>query len=222
MTHGGVAVMTTASPATWHDFGGFPPALYALQYPAPGAPDVGVLAATCLGEAGFDVSLDDQRPLDHGAWVPLRFMWPQADIPVTQVSLPASATPRELMRMGAALRPLRDDGVLLLCTGSMTHNLIERDRASDLSYVGAFAHWVRQRVMSKDIEALLEWAQLAPHAKRAHPSDEHLLPLLIALGAVQAQEDAHWLNDEIQFGFLAMDAVAWGDAPATASTPPAL
>ena len=208
MTHGSVSVMTTPQPQTWHDFGGFPDPLYRLQYPAPGAPELGAQALALLGAAGWSVQADAQRPFDHGAWVPLRHMWPQANVPVTQVSLPQGASPQQLMAIGQALAPLRDEGVLLLCTGSMTHNLRQRDQG-DVSYVPVFARWVRDRVMAGDRAALLDWAQQAPHAQQAHPSDEHFLPLFIAWGAASADEHVAWLNDEIQFGFLAMDAVAW-------------
>ena len=210
MTRGGAVAMTTAEPATWHDFGGFAAELYALQYPARGAPALGERAARLLAQAGMAVATDDQRPFDHGAWVPLRYMWPQADVPVAQLSLPSGFSPQALMAMGAALSPLRDEGVLIMCTGSMTHNLIERDRSADLSYVSAFASWVREQVVGEARAAMLDWSRQAPHAQRAHPSDEHFVPLFIAWGAARAGEQAQWLSDEIQFGFLAMDAVAWG------------
>lgn len=210
MTRGGVSIMTSAQPETWHDFGGFPPELYALQYPASGAPLQAQRAAQLLRDAGIAVAMDPHRPFDHGAWVPLRYMWPRADVPVFQLSLSADASPQDLLAMGEALAPLRDEGVLILCTGSMTHNLVERDRSSDLSYVPAFATWVRERVLAGEREALLDWQTQAPHARRAHPSDEHFVPLFIAWGAAGPHECAHWLNDEVQFGFLAMDAVAWG------------
>jgi 4,5-DOPA dioxygenase extradiol len=209
MTRQEPVVMSTAHPKTWHDFGGFPEALYALQYPAPGAPAVAARAQALLNAAGWQAGADDQRPLDHGAWVPMRYLWPQANVPVCQVSLPAQRSPAELMRMGQTLSVLREEGVLILTTGSMTHNLIERDNSDDLSYVHAFAAWVREAVLAGDTARLLDWASQAPEAKRAHPSDEHFLPLFIALGAAQAGGAAEWLSDEIQYGFLAMDAVAW-------------
>ena len=214
MTREGVAVMTTAAPQTWHDFGGFPDALYALQYPAPGAPDFGRRALDLIREAttplGWLTAADPDRPFDHGAWVPLRYMYPEADLPVFQVSLPAHASPDELMRLGECLRPLRDEGVLILATGSMTHNLIERNRSGvDLSYVSVFARWVRQAIETGDRQAMLDWKQRAPFALRAHPSDDHFVPLFIAMGASWPDETPQWLSDEIQFDFLAMDAVAW-------------
>lgn len=215
MTRHGVAVMTTPKPETWHDFGGFPEPLYQLQYPATGAPIRAQRALELLQEwaraQGWSAASDPDRPLDHGAWVPLRYLYPDADVPVFQVSLPLGASPAALMDMGRCLRHLRDEGVLILTTGSMTHNLIERNRPGfDLSYVSEFAGWVRQAVESSDVEAMLDWKYRAPSASRAHPSDDHFVPLFIAMGAAWPDEQPQWLSDEIQFEFLAMDAVAWG------------
>ena len=215
MTRQEPVVMTTAQPQTWHDFGGFPEALYQLQYPAPGAPDVALRAQTLLTQAGWQAGVDDERPFDHGSWVPMRFMWPHADVPMCQVSLPAHCGPADLMRMGQALSSLRDEGVLIMTTGSMTHNLRERNAPGvDLSYVPEFAAWVRQAVKAGDTDRLLDWARQAPHAQRAHPSDEHFVTLFIAMGAAQTGEAPQWLSEEIQFDYLAMDAVAWGGIPA--------
>ena len=215
MTRGGVAVMATPNPDTWHDFGGFPEPLYQLQYPAAGAPACAQRALALIQEwaqmLGWAAQLDPGRPLDHGAWVPLRYMYPDAEVPVFQVSLPADASPADLMELGRCLRPLRDEGVLILATGSMTHNLIERNRPGfDLSYVAAFAGWVRQAIESGHVDAMLDWKDRAPGASRAHPSDDHFVPLFIAMGAAWPDEQPQWLSDEIQFEFLAMDAVAWG------------
>ncbi len=215
MTRGGVAVMTNAAPATWHDFGGFSESLYALQYPAPGAPVFAEQAFDLIQSAtasmGWTTVKDAERPFDHGAWVPLRYMFPAADIPVFQISLPALASPADLMRLGASVRPLRDEGVFIMATGSMTHNLVERNRPGvDLNYVPVFARWVRKAIESGHREDLLNWKQQAPFALRAHPSDDHFVPLFIAMGASWPNESPQWLNDEIQFEFLAMDAVAWG------------
>ena len=119
------AVMTTPQPETWHDFGGFPPALYALQYPAPGSPALGQEVMALLQAAGITAKADDTRPLDHGTWVPLMHMLPQAQVPVVQVALPLGWGPREVHAMGVALAGLRERGVLLMGSGSMTHNLSE-------------------------------------------------------------------------------------------------
>src|SRR5450432_4114188 len=121
----GVEVMTTASPATMHDFGGFPDALYQLRYPVAGAPEIAAEAAQLLASAGYSVSASSQRGLDHGAWVPMRFLRPQADVPVFQVSMPFELDAAGAGSLGAALQPLRTSRVMILGSGSLTHNLGE-------------------------------------------------------------------------------------------------
>lgn len=201
-------VMTTAQPQTWHDFGGFPPALYELQYPAPGSPALGQEVLDLLVAAGIAAVPDAMRPFDHGAWMPLMMMFPQAHVPVVQVALPADAGPREVYAMGAALAGLRSEGVLLVGSGSMTHNLAEffggaRDPAP---YVVEFSRWVESRVASGDTEALFNYRTLAPHAHRAHPTEEHFLTIFFALGAAGNDAQAHYLSREVMYGLLAMDA----------------
>lgn len=207
----GLDVMSNPAPATWHDFGGFPPALYRLQYPAPGSPALAQQVQTLLQQAGMEAQLNPQRPLDHGAWVPLMHVLPEADIPVVQLSLPAQANAHDVYALGQALRSLRAQGVLLIASGSMTHNLREffggaRDPAP---YVQAFSRWVEGHIQSGAHGALLDWQQQAPEALRAHPSDEHFVPLYFALGASDAQDVPHYLSREVMYGILAMDAVAW-------------
>ena len=204
------AVMTTPKPETLHDFGGFPPALYALQYPAPGAPVLAQQAIGLLEAAGFQTQADAKRPLDHGAWVPLMHMFPQADVPVIQVTLPQSYGPQQVFAMGQALSGLRSLGILLIGSGSMTHNLSEfaGDGAPTAPYVLEFSRWIEDRVLASDWESLLNYESLAPHAHRAHPSDDHFLPLFFALGAVGAipETHAHYLSREVLYGMLAMDS----------------
>lgn len=205
-----VHVMTNPAPATWHDFGGFPPALYQLQYPAKGDPALARDVLKLLQTAGIDAQADPQRPLDHGAWVPLMHVLPQADIPVVQVALPAHADARDVYALGQALQGLRDQGVLIVGSGSMTHNLREffggARQAAD--YVVEFSRWVEMQIQTGAIENLLDWQKRAPHALRAHPSDEHFLPLYFALGAGGAGAQAHYLSREVMYGMLAMDAFA--------------
>ncbi|WP_369990412.1 class III extradiol ring-cleavage dioxygenase [Pseudomonas xanthosomatis] len=175
-------VMSSPQPETWHDFGGFPPALYAVQYPAPGEPALAARVAQLLG-----ARLDAQRPFDHGAWVPLSLMYPQADIPVIQVSLPSQAGPGLQLKVGAALRTLREEGILLVGSGSITHNLGELDWHAGPEVIEpwalAFRDWVVEKLQADDQAALLDYRQQAPFAVRNHPSDEHLLPLYFAMGA---------------------------------------
>lgn len=210
------AVMTSPQPVTWHDFGGFPEPLYQLQYPAPGAPDLAHDVLARLQAAGLAAVADAQRPLDHGAWVPLMHLFPQANVPVVQVALPASAGPREIYAMGRAVAGLRDEGVLVIGSGSMTHNLGEffggmpAQNDPPEAYANAFSRWVEDVVARDDLAALLDYRAQAPHAVRAHPTEEHFLPLFFALGAAGwgqgAEVTATYLTREIMYRYLAMDA----------------
>ena len=209
----GVRVTTGAQPATWHDFAGFPSALYELQYPAPGAPALAQEVLDLLAAAGVAAQGDAQRPFDHGAWVPLMHLFPQADVPVVQLALPVGAGPVQVHALGAALRPLAQQGVLLVGTGSMTHNLAEFMGGGDGEgapdpYVQAFSRWVEDAVQRHDVPALLSYRELAPHARRAHPTDEHFLPLFFALGAAPQDWHTQYLSREVMYGMLAMDAFA--------------
>ncbi|MBM7059227.1 dioxygenase [Pseudomonas sp. UL073] len=180
---------SAAQPATWHDFGGFPAELYAVQYPAPGAPELAHQVAELLSEQGLPARLDAQRPFDHGTWVPLSLMYPDADVPVVQLSLPSRLGPAFQTRVGQALAHLRQDGVLLIGSGSITHNLGELDWRAGPEVVEPWARefrdWIVEQLASDDETALHDYRNRAPHAARNHPSDEHLLPLYFARGAGQ-------------------------------------
>ena len=214
-------VMTNAQPATWHDFGGFDPALYTLQYPAAGNPALAQQVIALLQAAGISAQADAQRPLDHGAWVPLMHLFPDANVPVVQLALPADYTPQTLMAMGSALTSLRAQGVLIIGSGSLTHNLHEfmqgrpalHDAAA--SYVGEFARWIENAVTSNNAQAMLAYRQQAPHAVKAHPTDEHFATIYFALGAAgwgsTTPPNAHYISREVMYRFLAMDAFALGD-----------
>lgn len=214
-------VMSNPAPATWHDFGGFPPELYALQYPAPGSPALAAEVMALLAEAGMAAASEAERPLDHGAWVPLMHLFPRADVPVVQLALPASYGPAQLLAMGQALARLRAQGVLLVGSGSMTHNLQEffGGAHTPAPYVLAFSRWVEAAVARGDKQALLDYRRQAPHAQRAHPSEDHFLPLFFALGAAgwgdaQARQvHADYLSREVRYGILAMDSFALSHFP---------
>lgn len=207
-----VRVMTTPQPETVHDFGGFPARLYELQYPVAGAPEFAHQAAELLAQAGFATSLDARRGLDHGAWVPLYYMLPQGQIPVFQVSMPFSLTTAQAVAMGRALAPLRQQGVMVLASGSMTHNLGEFDpRVTQAApYVQAFCAWVRSAVQANAVNALVHYRSQAPHAVRAHPTEEHFLPLLVALGTRTDGDRVQLLDGGIEHGMLSMDSFVWG------------
>jgi len=180
-------VTGSQQPETWHDFHGFPQALYAVQYPAPGAPALAEQVCALLGAAGLPARTDAHRPFDHGAWVPLSLMYPGANIPVLQVSLPSQLGPALQLKVGQALAGLRAQGVLLVGSGSITHNLGELDWHAGPDVIEpwalAFRDWVVARLQEDDRDALVGYRQAAPFAVRNHPSDEHLLPLFFALGA---------------------------------------
>lgn len=210
------SVMTTPQPQTWHDFGGFPAALYQLQYPAPGSPAIAQEVLGLLAAAGISAQPDVKRPLDHGAWVPLMHLFPQANVPVVQVALPAGYGPEQVFAMGAALHSLGQSGILLVGSGSMTHNLAEFGGAATapMPYVGEFSRWVEAAVVQGERAALLNYRTLAPHATRAHPTDDHFLPLFFALGASgwggHRPPAVHYLSREVMYGMLAMDSFALG------------
>jgi 4,5-DOPA dioxygenase extradiol len=207
----GVRVAASPAPQTIHDFGGFPPPLYALQYTPPGAPELAGEVAAMLANAGFDVAIDTQRGLDHGAWVPMRYLKPDADVPVFQVSLPHDIDAAGALRLGRALAPLRSRGVLVLGSGSLTHNLYEfRQHIRDPEYAQAFADWVADAVRRRDIDALVDYRARAPHGERAHPTEEHYLPLLVALGASGDDDTASLVEGGMTHGVLSMDSFGFG------------
>ena len=158
-----------------------------MQYPAPGNPQFAADIVQLLGAAGFPVQLDPERPFDHGAWVPLSFMYPTADIPVVQLSLPSRQGPQLQTRIGRALAGLRQQDVLLIGSGSITHNLGELDWHAGPGVIEPWAQdfrdWMVARLAEDDEAALHDYRQRAPAAVRNHPSDEHLLPLFFARGA---------------------------------------
>lgn len=214
----GIQITSGGAPETVHDFRGFPTALYAIRYPAPGSPDLALEAAELLADAGYAVQLDARRGLDHGVWVPLRFLFPRADVPVFQVSMPYDLDAAGALRLGHALAPLRERGVMIVGSGSLTHNLSEfrPGSAAPASYVQAFSDWIQQRVLQRDLTALEHYRQQAPDAQRAHPSEEHFLPLLIALGATAPDDPVEVLEGGIIAGVLSMDSFRWGLLPAAA------
>jgi 4,5-DOPA dioxygenase extradiol len=207
----GVRVTATAAPETIHDFGGFPAALYALQYRPPGDPSLAADIVQRLDDAGFDASLDSRRGLDHGAWVPMRYLRPGADVPVVQVSLPNDIDAAGALRLGRALAPLRERGVVIVGSGSLTHNLYEfRQHVRDPEYAQAFVDWVTEALERRDVDSLVDYRTRAPHAARAHPTEEHFLPLLVALGASRDDERPALIEGGMTYGVLSMDSYGFG------------
>jgi 4,5-DOPA dioxygenase extradiol len=215
---GGPAVSTAAHPGTIHDFGGFPRELYEIQYTAPGTPEVAQQTVELLRGAGFSVTPSNSRGLDHGAWVPLRLMYREADIPVFQISLIHGAGAAEHYRLGKALQPLRAQGVLVMGSGSMTHNLYEimghglDDSAPN--WVTDFDSWVAETLAAGRVSELLNYRKLAPHAERNHPTEDHLLPLFVALGAAGEKAMATRIHASHTYSILAMDAYSFEETTA--------
>jgi 4,5-DOPA dioxygenase extradiol len=212
----GAAVCTQRQPETIHDFGGFDPRLYLMQYPASGHIECARDAMQLIANAGWNPVATDRWGLDHGAWVPLTYLYPKADVPVFQISLPAGLNEPQAFAYGQALSGLREQGVLVIGSGSLTHNLHEfRGQAAHAPvepYVTAFVDWVREAVKKGDAQSLQRTRVLAPHAQRAHPTDEHYLPLLVAMGAAQGQR-GRLVDGGITHGIFSMDSFVFGETP---------
>lgn len=202
-------VGTATQLQTIHDFGGFDPRLYEMQYPATGCPEVAAQVVNALQAAGLPVAQDAQRGLDHGAWIPLRQMFPDADVPVVPLSVQSHLGPEHAYRVGQALAGLAKQGILVLASGNITHNLrdlmvLRTQGGATPDYVQAFANWIHTHMTDRDVPGLLAYRQQAS-GQRAHPSDEHLLPLFTALGAAgtEAQPEAFFrgISDHV----IAMD-----------------
>jgi 4,5-DOPA dioxygenase extradiol len=195
-------------PETIHDFYNFPEPLYRLRYPAPGAPDVAKRAQALLKDAGFTAGIDGCRGLDHGAWSPLLYMYPAADVPVVQVSIQPALGPRHHVELGRALSPLTKENVLIIGSGHLTHNLRDwsRGQGAPAPYAREFQEWVKQKLEQRDVESLVDYRSRSPHGVRAHPTDEHFLPLFFALGAASEKAKPERIYDAIDSGVLAMDA----------------
>jgi 4,5-DOPA dioxygenase extradiol len=208
------AVGTTPAPETIYDFRGFPSELYQMRYAAPGAPDLAERAAGLVErEMGGVVRRNPRRGLDHGAWVPLSLMYPDADIPVTQLSILYRGGPAAHLALGEAIRPLRDEGVVVLASGSATHNLYEY-RGFDYDsappdWVAGFGDWVAGAIAGGRTADLLDYRRLAPSAERNHPTEEHLLPLFTALGAASPGSAGTRVHSSHTYGVLAMDVYAF-------------
>jgi 4,5-DOPA dioxygenase extradiol len=195
-------------PETVHDFYNFPEPLYRLRYPAPGAPQVAKRAQALLKDAGFTAGIDGCRGLDHGAWSPLLYMYPEADIPVVQISVQPALGPGHHVELGRAVAPLARENVLIIGSGHMTHNLRDwsRGAGAPAPYAREFQQWVKEKLEQKDFDSLVDYRSRSPHGVRAHPTDEHFLPLFFALGAAAGKAKPERVYDAIDSGVLAMDA----------------
>ncbi len=206
-------VNAVARNRTIHDFGGFPRALYELRYEAPGDPVLAEQVADLLGSAGLQAGIDRARGLDHGAWVPLLLAYPQADVPVLQISVQSHLGPAHHFEVGRALAPLRAQGVLVIGSGSFTHDLSrfrgQEADAPEAPDVAAFSAWMEAALLAGRRCELLTYRHKAPFAAAQHPTEEHLLPLFVAMGAAGAESRAERLHASVSYGMLRMDAYAF-------------
>jgi 4,5-DOPA dioxygenase extradiol len=214
---GHVTVTASAAPPTVHDFGGFPAELFAMRYPEPGDPTLAGDVVEMLGDAGFDARLDPDRGLDHGAWVPLTLVYPDADVPVVQLSIWSGHSPQWHYALGQALAPLRDDGILIIGSGSMTHNLRALATVRPAintpapAWVSSFADWMAERMAAGATLDVLHAVERAPHGRDNHPTMDHILPLFVAMGAGSGDGPlrAERLHASVTYAILAMDAYAF-------------
>lgn len=209
------AMTADARPRTIHDFRGFEPELYQMTYPAPGSPELANQAAVLLGEAGFRSRLIPGHGFDHGTWVPLKLLYPDADIPVVQLSIQSQHGPAHHARLGAALAPLADEGVLIVGSGTLTHNLHEFFRGGygidspAPEWVTSFGEWMRAHIEAGDADDLLAYRERAPNGARNHPTEDHLLPLFVAMGASPGAPGRR-VHTSREYGVLMMDAYQFG------------
>lgn len=208
-------VSTAKAPSTIYDFGGFDPRLRTMRYEAPGAPEVSRRAAALLKQAGIDAREDEKQGYDHGVWTPLILLFPEADVPVAQVSIQPRRDAAHHLAVGRALSPLREDGVMIIGSGAMTHNLrayfTGPESGASPEWVTDFTSWMKGRLEANDADALVDYREQAPHAELNHPKDEHLLPLYIPLGATRPGEPIRQIHASFDKGVLAMDIYAFGE-----------
>ena len=206
----GLVSGTIASKKLIYDFAGFPPALYQVQYSAPAAPQLAQrVAAIFQSEAGMDIPVSD-RGWDHGVWVLLTMMYPQADIPVLQISLPMDATAQQLFNLGVTLAPLREKGILIIGSGQMTHNLsaLKADGAPVDEWADKFDDWCKETLDSRNWDGLINYQHEAPELGNNHPTEEHFRPLLIIAGfAGKALENIHYPIQGFEYGSLGRRSV---------------
>jgi len=207
-------VSTAPRMETIYDFYGFPPELYEITYPASGKPQLAKRVINLLKVAGFSVADDPNRGLDHGAWVPLSMMYPGADIPVFQLAVQPQESTEHHYKMGQALQSLRDENILILASGGATHNLADfrgqTVETGGFDYALKFDAWLKNAVTTSDVDTILDYRKSAPEARRNHPTPEHFLPLLVALGAAADHSTGKVIHDEFTYGMLSMAAFRWG------------
>ena len=201
------AVSRAERPETIHDFYGFPEPLYRLSYHPPGAPELADRVAELLQAADMSPAIDPARGLDHGVWCPLRSIYPKADVPVTQLAIQPRRDAAWHFKLGEALAPLRNENVLILASGGAVHNLrdLDRDNGGTPAWAKRFDDWLAAEVAAGDTEALLDWEK-APEARRAHPTEDHLLPIFVAMGAAGRGFHGRRIYEGFSLGSLSLAA----------------
>jgi 4,5-DOPA dioxygenase extradiol len=203
-------VSTIKKQQTIYDFYGFQQELYEYKYEPAGAVDLAEKTKSLLESKGIKVNTAE-RGLDHGAWIPLICMYPDADIPVTQLALKRNGRPEEFVKAGEAIRSLREEGYLILASGSTTHNLRDFGRygknSEAVKYAVDFDEWLEKAIINRDVESLKDYRSKAPEANRNHPTDDHFNPLLVAVGASEGSGEK--VHNEFVFGFLSLAAYRW-------------
>lgn len=191
-----------------HDFRGFPDELYSIQYDAPGSVELAQRVSWLFMLRGIGAKLNIERKIDHGVWIPLINLYPEADIPVIEISLPFAMEPREIMRLGHTLAPLREQGVLLVGSGAVVHNMKKVRWHQKYGPADSWAFqtnaWVKNKLNNAEIEELLHFEQLAPNASKAQPSPEHLLPLYFVIGSSLSGDQVEVVYDGFHYGNMSM------------------
>jgi 4,5-DOPA dioxygenase extradiol len=204
-----------SQPKTIHDFGGFPQTLFDQQYPAPGAPEAAAAISRAVRQrASLPLGLDMSWGLDHGAWSVLKPMFPEAQIPVLQLSMDYSRAPAEHYALARQLKGLRQRGVLIVASGNIVHNLSQAQRgaAAHQAYDWAleFDQTIAGQVQQGQLDALQNFQKLGSLAAMAHPTHEHFLPLLYAAGAVDGRESMKFFNTNFDLASISMRSMIWG------------
>lgn len=203
-----IEITASSRPDLIYDFGGFPKPLYEIEYPCPGSPELAVRIASLLTEGGFTATLAKSSGLDHGVWVPARIAYPGADLPVLQVSMPYPSQPEKVLKLGRTLASLREEGVLLIGSGGLVHNLGKlvwhQKEGPAAAWAQEFENWVAERLSEKDVMGLCEFADMGPSASLAHPTSEHFYPIFFALGATLPGDQLGWIYRGIQYSSLSM------------------
>ncbi|MGI2104017.1 dioxygenase [Shewanella sp. 11B5] len=207
-----VVITAGARPETIHDFYGFPDELYQIRYPAPGAPVLAKQIADTFMSAGIKVNLSLTQGWDHGVWIPLRLMFPQANIPIVQISINTRVSAAQNYRYGQLIASLKHDNILIIGSGGISHNLSEVFRQpktpNGVDMMNQFTKWVEEKLVNNDTESLLSYIQLAPFAQFNHPTQEHFLPLIAILGASEACV-AQKIHQDVEYELLALDAYSF-------------